>query len=282
MWSPSTIPAAGAASSPALGLMGFQPGPPTEVDLLITGCDIVTFDKADRVVIDGAIAVQGNTIEWIGAASDAAGLYRAKQTINARGLIAMPGLTDTHYHTAQQFLRGVHKVSHKKGPDWKTYLIPFETGLEPEDVYSSGIAGYTSMISCGTTCFLDAGGTHPDEMGRAADEVGIRGRIALNTCDIDGPGGPLPKSHIMTTSQALKENEALVKRWQKNPRVNAWLSLRQILVNGRAASLYVASCRRARYHHPHPSLGGDRRGGLHHRKLPTSSSRLLRQDRDFQ
>jgi 5-methylthioadenosine/S-adenosylhomocysteine deaminase len=68
-------------------------------------------------------------------------------------------------------------------------------------------------------------------MGRAADEVGIRGRIALNTCDIDGPGGPLPKSHIMTTGQALKENEALVKRWQKNPRVNAWLSLRQILVN---------------------------------------------------
>ncbi len=223
--------AAGAASSPALGLIGFQPGPPAEVDLLITGCDIVTFDKADRVVTDGAIAVQGNTIEWIGAANDAAGLYRGKQTINARGLVAMPGLTDTHYHTAQQFLRGVHKVSHKKGPDWKTYLIPFETGLEPEDVYCSGIAGYTSMISCGTTCFLEAGGPHPDEMGRAADEVGIRGRIALNTCDIDGPGGPLPKSHIMTTSQALKENEALVKRWQKNPRVNAWLSLRQILVN---------------------------------------------------
>src|SRR5580704_11680856 len=79
--------AAGAASSPALGLIGFQPGPPAEVDLLITGCDIVTFDKVDRVVTDGAIAVQGNTIEWIGAANDAAGLYRAKQAINARGLI---------------------------------------------------------------------------------------------------------------------------------------------------------------------------------------------------
>jgi hypothetical protein len=39
--------AAGAASSPAMGLIGLQP--PAEVDLLITGCDIVTFDKADVV-----------------------------------------------------------------------------------------------------------------------------------------------------------------------------------------------------------------------------------------
>jgi 5-methylthioadenosine/S-adenosylhomocysteine deaminase len=35
----------------------------------------------------------------------------------------------------------------------------------------------------------------------------------------------------MTTSRALKENEALVKRWKDHPRVNGWLSLRQILVN---------------------------------------------------
>jgi len=223
--------AASTATSPALAFTGWLPGPPADVDLLITGCDLVTFDKADTVISDGAIAVKGNTIEWIGSADDAVKLYRGKQTVNGRGMIAMPGMTDTHYHTAQQFLRGVHKVSHKKGPDWKTYLIPFETGLEPEDVYCSGIAGYASMISCGTTCFLEAGGPHPDEMGRAANDLGIRGRIALNTCDIDGPGGPLPKSHIMTTSQALKENEALVKRWQKHPRVNAWLSLRQILVN---------------------------------------------------
>ena len=192
---------------------------------------IVTFDDADTVIAGGAIAVAGNAIVWMGKASEARGKFRAKQTLNAAGQLAMPGMTDTHFHTAQQFLRGVERRSHRKGPFWKTHLIPFESGLEPDDVYDSGLVGYTSLISSGTTCFLEAGGPHPDDMGRAADEVGIRGRIALTTCDIDGPGGPLMKSHLMTTTQALTENEALVKRWRAHPRVNAWLSLRQILVN---------------------------------------------------
>jgi 5-methylthioadenosine/S-adenosylhomocysteine deaminase len=207
------------------------PPPPTSIDLLISGSDVVTFDDKDTVITDGAIAVRGNAIVWLGKASEAGSLFTAKDTINAAGQIAMPGLTDTHYHTAQQFLRGVHRTTHRIGPNWKKVLIPFESGLAPVDVYHSGMVGYTSMISAGTTCFLEAGGPHPDEMGRAADEVGIRGRIALNTCDMDGQGGPLPKSHLMTTSQALKENEALVKRWKTHDRVNAWLSLRQIIVN---------------------------------------------------
>jgi len=204
---------------------------PRAVDLLVIGPDIVTFDDADTVIAGGAIAVQGNSIVWMGSAAEAKARFRAKQTLNAAGQLAMPGMTDTHFHTAQQFLRGVERPSHRKGPYWKTHLIPFESGLEPEDVYNSGLVGYTSLISSGTTCFLEAGGPHPDDMGRAADEVGIRGRIALTTCDIDGPGGPLMKSHLMTTSQALKENEALVKRWKTHPRINAWLSLRQLLVN---------------------------------------------------
>jgi 5-methylthioadenosine/S-adenosylhomocysteine deaminase len=220
----------GAASLPALAVAEAV-APPMDIDLLITGPDIVTFDDKDTVIVDGAIAVKGNSIVWIGKSSEARGKFRSKETLSAAGLLAMPGLTDTHYHTAQQFLRGVHRTTHRKGPSWKKTLIPFESGLEPEDVYASGLVGYTSMIANGTTCFLEAGGPHPDEMGRAANDVGIRGRIALNTCDMDGDGGPLPKSHIMTTDQALRENEALVKRWSDHPRVNAWLSLRQIVVN---------------------------------------------------
>ncbi|MGD0798465.1 MAG: amidohydrolase family protein [Acidobacteriaceae bacterium] len=223
---------AGAATLPGVAFaQAVAAAAPGAVDLLIVGPDVVTYDDKDTVIMDGAIAVRGNAIAWIGKASDARTMFTAKDTINASGQIAMPGMTDTHYHTAQQFLRGVHRVTHRKGPGWKKTLIPFESGLEPQDVKNSGLVGYTSMISAGTTCFLEAGGPHPDEMGQAADEVGIRGRISLNTCDIDGDGGPLPKSHIMTTSQALTENEALVKRWKAHPRVNGWLSLRQILVN---------------------------------------------------
>src|SRR5580658_7095047 len=222
--------AAASASMPALSKALAATGQatlangPQSVDLLVMGPDIVTFDDADTIISDGAIAIKGNAIVWIGKAADAKTMFTAKDTVNAAGLIAMPGFTDTHYHTAQQFLRGVHKMSHRKGPAWKKSLIPFESGLEPEDVYASGIVGYTSMISAGTTCFLEAGGPHPDQMGRAADEVGIRGRIAQNTCDMDDD---LPRTHLWSTDKILKESEALVKRWEKHPRVNAWLSLRQ-------------------------------------------------------
>ena len=117
---------------------------------------------------------------------------------------------------------------------WQRYLIPFESGLEPEDVYCSGVAAYAAMIRSGTTCFLEAGGPFPDEMGRAADEIGIRGRIAMSTMDtVDD----LPPQSRMDTQEALRRSEELVLRWKGHSRVNAWLSLRQLMVNTEALRL---------------------------------------------
>jgi len=204
----------------------------TEADLLINGGSIVAFDSAGTEIRDGSIAIVGNTIAWLGPSTDSTKLFRAKQTIEAHGMIAMPGFVDAHVHTAQQFLHGKLSALRRRGelksPVWSRYLIPFESGLEPDDVYCSGLAAYASMISSGTTCFLEAGGPFPDEMGRAADQIGIRGRIALSTMDMDET---VPPGSRFTTAQALKNNEELVRRWQNHPRVNAWLSLRQIMVN---------------------------------------------------
>ncbi len=203
----------------------------TEADLLIQGANIVAFDAAGTEISNGSIAIIGNSIAWLGPA-ESADRWRAKDTIDAGGLIAMPGFVDAHVHTAQQFLHGklsaIRRRGELKNPMWSRYLIPFESGLEPEDVYCSGLAAYASMISSGTTCFLEAGGPFPDEMGRAADEIGIRGRIALSTMDMDEG---IPPGSRFSTGEALRKNEELVKRWQNHPRVNAWLSLRQIMVN---------------------------------------------------
>jgi len=208
------------------------------VSLLITGADVVCFDDRDMLVRDGAIAVDGDSIVWIGAASDAAEKFVATETIRAPGMIAMPGFIDCHVHTAQQFLHGKLPSIRRKGelrsPMWQRYLIPFESGLEPEDVYCSGVAAYAAMIRSGTTCFLEAGGPFPDEMGRAADEIGIRGRIAMSTMDtVDD----LPPQSRMDTKDALRRSEELVLRWKDHPRVNAWLSLRQLMVNTEALRL---------------------------------------------
>ena len=226
-----------------------------DIDLLISGAEVLTFNDANVVLNDGAIAIAGNKIVWLGKSGEAAKRFRAKDTLQAGGMIAMPGLVDCHVHTAQQFLRGklasLGNMGNLREPIWKRYLIPFESGLEPEDVYCSGLSAYSSMISCGTTCFLEAGGPCPDEMGRAADEIGIRGRIAMSTMDIDET---LPQGFRLSTSEALQRSEELVKRWEKHPRVNAWLALRQIIVNSEKLRLDMDALARQLDTHIHTHL----------------------------
>ncbi|MDB5816694.1 MAG: S-adenosylhomocysteine deaminase, methylthioadenosine deaminase, partial [Rhizobacter sp.] len=210
---------------------------PRPVDILVTGADIVTMDDAGTVWRDGAIAIEGGAIVWIGTAADARGRFAAASTIDGHGCLAMPGLIDGHIHTAQQFLRGklasLGRRRPLKIPIWKNYYVPFEGMLDPEDVYLSGMACYTNMLQVGTTCFAEAGGPFPDEMGRAALEVGLRGFIALSTVDQSrGTGADVPASMRMTTDQAIERNVSLVRRWraQGDDRVQAWLALRQIIV----------------------------------------------------
>jgi 5-methylthioadenosine/S-adenosylhomocysteine deaminase len=210
---------------------------PAKIDLLVTGCEAVTMDDAGTVLSDAAIAVADGRIAWIGKSAEAGALPKAATVIDGRGRIALPGMIDAHVHTGQQLLRGkLAELSRKaplRMPPWKNYYIPFEGMLEPEDVHLSGLVAYTNMIMNGTTCFLEAGGPHPDEMARAAEEVGIRGFVALSTVDrnTDFAGRTVPGSMLMTTEQAYDRNVSLVKR-HKGPgkRVQAWLSLRQIIV----------------------------------------------------
>ena len=200
------------------------------VDLLIVGADVVCLDGAGTVVPDGAIAISGNRIDWVGPRSDAAPRFDAASVIDGSGKIAMPGLIDTHVHTAQHLLRGkiaeIARRERVKIPIWKNYYIPFEAMLDPEDVYLSGLACYANMITVGTTCFAEAGGPHPDQMGRAALETGIRGFLAHSTID---QGEAFPGSMRMTTDRALRSNVELVQQWAGQDRVRAWLSLRQII-----------------------------------------------------
>jgi 5-methylthioadenosine/S-adenosylhomocysteine deaminase len=200
------------------------------VDLLITGADIVCLDPSGTMVRDGAIAIAGNRLHWIGEKAEAAGLFDPAETINASGMIAMPGLIDTHVHTAQHLLRGkIAEIARRqkiKIPIWKNYYIPFEAMLAPEDVHLSGLACYANMISVGTTCFAEAGGPHPDEMGRAALETGIRGFVAQSTID---QGAAYPDAMRMETEHAFRSNVDLVERWADQDRVKAWLSLRQVM-----------------------------------------------------
>ncbi len=192
-------------------------------------------DAAGTVVPDAALAVKQGRITWIGDSSGADRRFLAARTIDASGHFLLPGLVDTHFHTGQQLLRGklaqLARRRQLKIPIWRNYLIPFESALSEEDVHLSGLVGYGNLLSVGTTCFAEAGGPFPDQMGRAAREIGIRGIIARSTVDnADG----LPEGATLSTAEAIEENLRLVKDWgvpSEDNRVGAWLALRQLLVS---------------------------------------------------
>ena len=47
-----------------------------EIDLLVSGAEVLTFDDAGTVLRDGAVAIAGNSIVWVGKSSEAATLFR--------------------------------------------------------------------------------------------------------------------------------------------------------------------------------------------------------------
>lgn len=204
-------------------------------DLIIHGCAIVTMDDAATVIRDGAIAIRDGRIAWLGNAETAARMP-AKRKLDARGQIALPGMIDAHVHTAQQLLRGriaaIGRTRALRHPTWKNYLVPFESLLTADEVYLSARFAFANMIEVGTTCFAEAGGPFPDEIGRAAVESGLRGFIALSTIDQNAAAGgaSVPAGMVMRSDEALERNVDLVTRWRDHPRVKAWLALRQILV----------------------------------------------------
>jgi 5-methylthioadenosine/S-adenosylhomocysteine deaminase len=207
------------------------------VDLLVLGGDVVTMDPDRTVIRGGAVAVREGRITWMGTTAEAQRRFGAARRIEAAGRIVLPGLVDTHFHTGQQLLRGkITELARRrqlKLPIWRNYLIPFESVLTDEDMYLSAQIAYANLLRVGTTCFTDAGGPHPDEMARAAMDLGIRGLVAQSTMDV---GDGLPASMKFSTAEAIERNVSLIKTWGVSAverRVGAWLSLRQLLVCSR-------------------------------------------------
>lgn len=204
-------------------------------DVLIQNAHVITFDDAGTSVPDGAIAVLDGRIVDVGPTNELQQRWSPDRRVFASGKIAMPGLTDAHFHTAQTMMRGLLAHLRTQGalrvPTWREYLVPFESALTPDDVELSGLLAYSTMLRTGTTSFFESGGPHPERMAAAAITTGIRGSVALSTMD---GGSRIPANMLMTTEEALTRNIELVEAFPSaadgSTRVTAGMALRQIIV----------------------------------------------------
>jgi len=124
------------------------------------------------------------------------------EIINARDAIIMPGLINTHTHSAMTLFRGMADDLPLK--QWLFQKIfPAEAKfLSPETVYWGALLGCLEMIASGTTCFAD-GYFFQDQTVRAAHDAGLRGLIAQGVIDFPAPGIPDPGENIKTAREFI-------------------------------------------------------------------------------
>ena len=135
----------------------------------------------------------------------------ARETLTADGQLAIPGLINSHAHTAMSLFRGV--AEDVPIEEWfNGYIWPLETNLTPEDVYWGTLLGLAEMIEGGVTCVAD----HyfmMDAIASAVQESGMRALLAWTLFS-----GADDQQQINTARQ-------FVEQWHgaANDRIRVWM-----------------------------------------------------------
>ena len=117
---------------------------------LIKNGSVITMDPSLKE-LDGDVLIENDKILAVGPKLNAEGA----QTIDATGMVVMPGLVNSHIHTWELTLRGI-------GADWisaRDYFANIHGNLaqrfEAEDNYVANLLGALAQINAGTTTIFD-------------------------------------------------------------------------------------------------------------------------------
>lgn len=178
--------------------------------LIIRNCEVMTFEgQVTRFLPAQDILIEGNQITGIQPTSFAT--PSADQIIDAAGMLAVPGMVNTHAHVPMVLFRNAGPDVNEN--DWFNKVIfPLEANLTPEDIYWGAMLGLAEMIEAGITCVAD----HYFEMdmvARAVEKAGTRANLGWAVFGHQG-------------YSKLEETIHFVERWQgkADGRITTWLA----------------------------------------------------------
>jgi 5-methylthioadenosine/S-adenosylhomocysteine deaminase len=143
-----------------------------QADLCIKGGTVLTVDQERRVIPDGVVLTTGDRITAVGKSSELKDSYQAERTINADGMLVIPGLINAHSHLAMTLFRGfVEDLVLQK---WLEKVWKYElSALDAEAVRAGSKLALAEMIKGGITCAHDMY-WHYDQTIELAEEIGFR------------------------------------------------------------------------------------------------------------
>lgn len=178
--------------------------------LLIRNVEVLTFEGNDPIFLpDQDILIEGSQISSIQPTAS----HPAEdcQIIDAAGMLAIPGMLNTHAHVPMVLFRNAGSDVNEN--DWFNKVIfPLEANLTPEDIYWGAMLGMAEMIAAGITCVAD----HYFEMdwvALAVEQAGTRANLGWAVFGHQGYG-------------QLEETIRFVERWQgkADGRITTWLA----------------------------------------------------------
>jgi 5-methylthioadenosine/S-adenosylhomocysteine deaminase len=180
-----------------------------QVSLVVSGGTVVTVDAANRVIANGAVAIDGADIVAVDTADGIGKQFRGRETIDATGQIILPGLINTHTHAAMVLYRGL--ADDLALSDWlNKYIFPAEAKtVSPEFVRAGTRLAALEMMQSGTTTFADMY-YFEEEVAAVTKAAGLRGVLGQTIIQF-------PVADAKTPADALVRAEAFISAFKDDP-----------------------------------------------------------------
>jgi len=198
--------------------------------LLVHADWVLTMNPQRQILKDGAIAIEGDRIVAVGPTLEIEKRYSSPEVRSLAGKVVLPGLIDSHIHTAFHLSRGLADEAGSQKFLFER-MYPYEGQLDEEESYWTAALCALEELRHGVTCMIDPGNYHPKETVDALGQAGVRAIVAKSAMDIaKSPYGSLPETFNETTEEALSRSEHVIEQFHQSHggRIRASLSFRGV------------------------------------------------------
>lgn len=187
-----------------------------EIDTLLFPRWIVPIKPSNTYLENQAIAIDKGRILEILPHQEARQRYQAKNNLQFKTHVIMPGLVNAHTHSPMVLFRGM--ADDLALMDWlQNHIWPAEgKWLSDEFVYDGTLFAILEMLRCGTTCFNDMY-FFSESVGRAIDETGMRASISGTVIDF-------PTAYAKTPNEYFAKAEKLAQTWKNHPLISVTIA----------------------------------------------------------
>ncbi len=191
---------------------------------------LVTMNDADTRIEDGGLYIEDGVIRQVGPTATLS--QSADSVIDARDMVLLPGLVNTHHHFYQTLTRNLPAAQDASLFTWLRTHYPLWAGLTPEAIRVSTQIAVAELLLSGCTTASDhtyiwPNGARLDDEIEAAMPLGIRFHASRGSMAVGESQGGLPPDSVVEREDAiLRDSQRVIELYHD---ANRYAMLRIVL-----------------------------------------------------